>query len=320
MKKVLISLMLVVLFGSITTAQEVIDFSREGYYPEGVAYYEAEDIFLVGSMTEGEIGAVDKNGNLSTFISDDAIISPIGIKIDNEKQLLYIPNSDIGVSKKTVTTGQGRTSQLLVYDLKTKSKVASYDLTELLGEGYFFANDLTYDKDGNIYVTNSFGPHIWKIDAYGNTSVFANHELFNVEPNHFGLNGIVCHPDGYLMVTHYSKGALYKVPINDPTNVTEIAKSFTAMGADGLELVNDNTLIVVCNNSDNIKLNAAYVLESNDNWESAVTTKVTPLEDAFPTTTTMVESQVYVLYAHLDKMLSGANPASQDFKILSVEY
>lgn len=320
MKKVFLSLFIVVFLTSSTFAQDVISFDKQGYYPEGIAYYKTEKVFLLGSMTQGEIGALDKSGNLKTFITDEAIISPIGIKVNEEKQLLYVANSDIGVSKKTVKTGQGKTAQLLVYDLKTKKRVAKYDLAKISGEGYFFANDLTYDNKGDIYITNSFGGHIWKIDTNGKASIFTTHDFFKVDANHFGLNGIVYHPKGYLIVAHYAKGKLYKIPVKDPKNVSEIRLSFTPIGADGLELIDNNTLLVIANNSDAVKLNSGYTLSSNNDWTSARTSKINAFDDAFPTTTTKVGSKVYTLYASLDKMLSGVKPSVKTFKVLRVKY
>ena len=320
MKTVFASLLMGIL--SLTTAwsQNNITFEKEGYYPEGVAYYPKGNVFLVGSMTAGEIATVAPNGHLSTFIADAAIISPIGLKVNPEKQLLYVCNSDIGVSAKTQKAGQGKTAQVLVYDLVTKKRIATYDLAAVGGEGYFFANDLAYDPEGNLYVTNSFGPQVWKITPEGKTSVFATNALFQVEPNHFGLNGIVYHPDGYLLVAHYSKGKLYKIPTADPTAVSEVNLSFTPIGADGLELVDEHTLVIVANGSDGVKLNAAYTLQSNTDWKKATLAQVTPLQDAFPTTTTQKGHQVYVLYAHLDAMLSGADPKVKAFEIIPLTH
>ena len=309
-----------ILLSNVTLAQNSINFIKQGYYPEGIAYYEAEKVFLVSSMTQGEIGAVNKNGSLSIFITDTAIISPIGIKINKEKGLLYVANSDIGVSTKTKEEGQEKIAQVLVYNLKTKKRVAIYDLSKISGEGNFFANDLTYDPLGNIYVTNSFGPHIWKIDTKGKTSIFATSELFKVPINHFGLNGIVYHPDGYLIVAHYAHGLLYKIPVANPANTTQIELSFTPIGADGLELIDKNTLLMVVNKSGAVKLNAAYTLQTTNNWKTAKTVKISALNDGFPTTTTKKGNKVFTLYSHLDQMLSGTKPGTKNFSIERIKY
>ena len=77
---------------------------------------------------------------------------------------------------------------------------------------------------------------------------------------------------------------------------------------------------MVANKSGAVKLNAAYTLQTSNNWKTAKTTKINPLNDGFPTTTTKKGNKVFTLYSHLDQMLSGAKPVAKDFSIERIKY
>lgn len=296
-----------------------INFDKKGYYPEGIAYYPTEKVFLVGSMTKGEIGAVDKNGQLSTFLQHDAIVSPVGIKVDSKNNRLLVANSDLGVSAKTAKGTQAKLASLLIFDLTSKKLIANHNLAKQGKGDYHFANDLTMDNQGNIYITDSFSPNIYKVDQAGTISLFANHELFNVPANHFGLNGIVWHPNGYLIVAHYNNGVLLKVPTSDPSKVSTILTSTTFKGADGLQWLENGDLAVVANQSDNIKSNTVYTLKGNTDWTVATIITATPIEDVFPTTATLRKGKLFILHGYLHKMLGNAQPATSSFGIQEIK-
>ena len=76
----------------------------------------------------------------------------------------------------------------------------------------------------------------------------------------FGGNGIVYHPDGYLIVG-ISGVELYKVPLDAPDEFTIIETS-EVIGADGMLLNPDGALIVASNGS-------ILTLTSEDEWASA---------------------------------------------------
>jgi len=62
--------------------------------------------------------------------------------------------------------------------------------------------------------------------------VFAENEAFT------GLNGIVYHPDGYLLAGTNENGGLVKVMLDDPTNVSVVELSEQYI-TDGLVLNDD---------------------------------------------------------------------------------
>jgi len=81
------------------------------------------------------------------------------------------------------------------------------DLSQLVA-GKHFVNDLFIDPQGNIYPTDSFAHAIYKITADGKASVFSKNKMF--ETMGIGLNAIVYHQDGFLLVDNTNTAQLYK--------------------------------------------------------------------------------------------------------------
>jgi hypothetical protein len=130
---------------------------------------------------------------------------------------------------------------------------------------------VTVDAEGNAYVTNSFSPIIYKVDMDGNAEVFARDDRFTA-PN-IGLNGIEFNPAGYLIASVTGAQKLYKIPLDDPANVTEVALS-EPFGADGVALGPDGVLFAVATLGDGSQEVIAVI--SDDDWASAQIAARTP--------------------------------------------
>jgi len=62
-----------------------------------------------------------------------------------------------------------------------------------------------------IYTTDSFANLVYKISSNGKATVFSKSEKF--ETKGIGLNGIVYHPGGFLLVDNSNTGQIFKVEI-----------------------------------------------------------------------------------------------------------
>ncbi len=183
-------------------------------------------------------------------------------------------------------------------------------------EGKHFINDIAFDLEGNIYATDSYSPVIYKIDKDGKPSVFTKSE--NFESIDIGLNGIAFNPDGYLIVNNNSQGALYKIDLKNPNNVTRVKIKNLFPGADGMLFDNTGNLVLVQNKS----VDKIHQLSSSDNWQTAELKASTSAEDRYqqPSTATMSGEQVYVLNSKMNELSDPIKRPSKDFTIQLVEF
>ena len=75
------------------------------------------------------------------------------------------------------------------------------------------------------------------------------------------LNGIVHHPDGYLLVT--GSGNIYKMPMADPAETRQVNLAEPVAGPVGLVWAADPRLAVVSNSGAGV-----VALTNNDGWMS----------------------------------------------------
>jgi sugar lactone lactonase YvrE len=140
----------------------------------------------------------------------------------------------------------------------------------LLTHRYWFAGESTFpddvasDEDGNAYVTDAMGGKIWKVSPDGALLGVISNATFTQRPgarhNLIGLNGIVHHPNGYLLVVHTSGGDLFKVdPKAETVRVVKVQGSLRR--GDGLELLSATRLVVAGMPS--------RLVDSSDDWETA---------------------------------------------------
>ena len=97
-----------------------------------------------------------------------------------------------------------------------------------------------------------------------------------------GLNGLVVHPHGFLLVVKKSDGALFKVPLADPKQVSQVKVDGTFVGGDGLTLAGAKDLVVVANATPAATTNAAFAVATEDDWASARIYDVLPLGRRLP--------------------------------------
>lgn len=117
-------------------------------------------------------------------------------------------------------------------DLTNGSVTQFVNLTNVGTPGIHFANDATVDENGVIYVTDSGGAQIWRIDSNGTATTvtflfmdysnpqFVTDARWVPDITGLGLNGID-YRNGYI-VTVMTSGTLYKLPINNPYSVTRV--------------------------------------------------------------------------------------------------
>jgi hypothetical protein len=131
----------------------------------------------------------------------------------------------------------------------------------------------------------------------------------------FGLNGIVYHPNGYLIASRSDNGKLFKVTIGNTPVVSEITTTTVFSSADGLSLDSENNLILACNST----LNTVFKISTSNNWSSGTVSGTFATGDVLPTTLATRDNTKYVLYTYLGSLFGGL-PAVTTFKIQKVKF
>jgi sugar lactone lactonase YvrE len=212
------------------------------YFPEGVTVT-SDGTFFVGSMFEGCIMRALSGSDprsVEPFIEAGAngLVSVLGLWADDAHQTLWACSSDAGNGRLTGRAPVG----LKAFDLQTGVAKGSYDFP-----GGGFPNDLTFDADGNLYVTDSWTPRILRLRA-GSTELdeWINDPQLGVEQ--WSLNGIDFDRSSNVIYTvNQRAGLLFRIAIEPAKRgsagaVTLIQTSQELRRPDGLKVIGPNTL------------------------------------------------------------------------------
>lgn len=306
--------------GEIKKIPEKIAINEKALHPEGIDYNPKNNRFIIGSFTKSEVGHVDPDtGAYTTFIEDKNLASVTGVYVDMNRNRLLVSSGKAGAPANR--TDEAYVAYLGIYNLDTGNLIKGIDLrSSLLGPNApAFANDIAVDDNGNIYVTDSFSPVIYKVDGNSfEASIFAEQARFAAAPGEFGLNGIV-YTNGNLIVSKSNSGELFKIPVSNPENTTVIETS-KYVWADGLELDSKGNLVVVVNGSG--KNPGTVTLVSKNNWKSATEASYFPVPAVASSTTAALanDGNVYAITSYFGKLFSADYDLSHEtFEILRIK-
>lgn len=263
---------------------DLIVAERGGFIPEGVEYDMANERLLTGSLSEGSVYQIHEDGRVTEIVADAELVSSVGIEADETRNRLLVANADRSVFE---SGGIGQ-AKLGAYNLTTGERIAMVDLAATIGDipegAAHFANDVAVADNGTAYVTDTRMNVIYEVTIDYEASV-----LHRFNDDGAGPNGIVHHPDGYLLI---ARGAtLWKVPTNDPGRAAEVLLPEPVTGQDGM-VWSAMRLVIVSNDA-----NRVVALTSQDNWVSAEVVAVGPYETQ-ATTAAVVGDEIYVVHPH----------------------
>lgn len=288
---------------NVVSLQKKYTITDVGLYPEGIDYDTKNEKFVFSSLHKGAIYSMNTKGELSVFATSNKLVLPTGVYTDEARNRLIVANADLGISQKSTTVSAGSIASVSIFNLTSSELIKEIDLKNFTPNAGSCPNDIAVDINGNIYITDSFSPIIYKLDINYIASIFATNALFQSKPNEFGLNGIVYHPDGYLLVAKTDTSKLLKISLSNPANITEVTGT-TFNAPDGIEFDKNNNLVVVENG---LALGKTYTLSGKNNWTSATQISETTIgKEEFPTTAALAsDGNVYVISSKLGKLLSG---------------
>ena len=203
--------------------------------PEGVAWDRASRTFFVGSVASGTIYRASlRDSTLRPFITPSPAPpadSAIGMKVAGRK--LFVAG--------------GPTGSIYVYDIATGALSARFET----GAGGFL-NDLVVTRGGDVYVTDSFRPTLWRVSRAMVAAGSGTPEAIPVGPEiaytagQFNLNGIVARDGGrsLIVVSSYSQ-SFYRIKLGtSPATRTITPIQAPRLPGDGL-LIDRGRLLVV---------------------------------------------------------------------------
>lgn len=305
---------------SLKTPDE-INIRKTALYPEGIKWDNNSRRFVVTSIRQGIVGAVDDNGVYSVIASDPRMVSAVGVYIDHRRDRLLVCNADPGASIHSSKATTDKLAALAVFRLSDGKLIDYIDLGAGI-DGAHFCNDIAMDSSGNAYITDSFNTIIYKVTPDYKSSVFLSDPRFG--GNGFNLNGIVVNGD-HLLVDKFNDGTLFKVPLANPKAFTQVRMDQAFTGADGLVLMPDGSLVIVVNDSVHRGgrpfgaegINDRTVrLTSADGWASAKQVKSNDLGEVGATAGALRGNEVYAIYSMLQVLFDpGTKQHAQNYRI-----
>ena len=156
--------------------------------PEGIAWDAARKRFLVGSIAQRKIVAVDRRGKTRDFTRpEDKLDTVLGLAVDGRRRLLYA----VSTNGFEDSARDDRRNAVLIYDLGRGRRIARHDVAEALQ-----LNDVAVAADGTLYATDSAAGSIFRRRP-GERHL----TLFGTPRAARGANGIAVAPDGTVYVT-----------------------------------------------------------------------------------------------------------------------
>jgi len=109
--------------------KNIYEVNNSGLYPEGIDYDTKNERFIFGSMHKGIVYAMDTEGKLTTFATNNKLVSVSGVYTDETRNRLIIANGDLGISQKSASSASaGSVATVEVYNLTTGALLQQIDL------------------------------------------------------------------------------------------------------------------------------------------------------------------------------------------------
>jgi len=176
----------------------------------------------------------------------------------------------------------------------------------ITADPYHLCNDLTTDGLGNVYATDSFAGYIYRLDPFGNFTVWSNDPFYKGVPGvAISLNGIAYHKNGYIIVGRYDTSQFFKINIqSDGSAGLAVPVLYEpgvshALSPDGIRFVGDGSRLMVMNAS------GAVLLRTENDWQTIA--EASPRFDNLIATPSgiMANGRFYLLESDLASFFAG---------------
>ncbi|MEO8333460.1 MAG: SMP-30/gluconolactonase/LRE family protein [bacterium] len=198
------------------------------FWPEGMDYDPRTATFYVASVRHRTVAAIHPNGNTRELWprSQPNMGAMLGVRVDAKHNALWITTS--GVKQMNgYAPADSSIAALIRLDIKDGAITRRWNLPAV--KGGHVLGDLAIGPDGDVYVSDSSEPVLYRLRPGADTLEHFMHPLFR------SLQGMAPTPDGRaLYVADYSHGLLHvDLATRSVTRVADAPHS-TSLGCDGI--------------------------------------------------------------------------------------
>jgi sugar lactone lactonase YvrE len=216
------------------------------FFPEGIAADPDTGDLYVGSITTGAIVKVNAGSTTQAAWLAAGVLTraAVGLFVDKERDLLWACDSSLAAMGAT----------LVGIGLDDKAVKVRHDLSAT-----GFCNDIVVDTDGTVYVTETFGGSVYKIEADEALTANSAESWLTVPAiappmGGFGANGITILGQRMVIAnTSTPQLVLVDYKASNPGSTAEVISltrngtAYTPSGPDGLTKLSETELLVVEN-------------------------------------------------------------------------
>ncbi|NRA68876.1 MAG: hypothetical protein HRU19_30615 [Pseudobacteriovorax sp.] len=207
-------------------------------YPEGIVRA-ANGTVYIGGFNDSKIYKSNGCAGQAEILSEDEQLRDIlGLEIDAQGKYLYACD----VSNPTRSNAL-ENPRVLVLDTANGAIVATHSLG---AQG--LCNDLGFDNQGNLYVTDSIQHGIFKIDQADLLTSSDSNEIWAQDAEWatlegFSVNGIEF-VDGYLYTSVYNAGTIWRIDPSNAASAEQLTIDAELTAPDGIVKESDSSILV----------------------------------------------------------------------------
>ena len=270
--------------------------------PETLAWDESRQKFLVGTVAEGSVLAVDKDGKVTELITandENGMWSVFDLLVDPARNRLWVSSAATPVFSRFSAVDKGR-SALFEYNLETLELIHRHPVP-VDGRPHILGS-MALGPEGEIYIADRALPILYR-KAAGEAKV----EAVMASAEMVSLRGIAMQPDGGIIYLGDREMGIMVVDIKG-SRAAKLATPATLNlgGIDGLYLWNNN-LIVIQNGISPQRVIRLGLDQSGTQVVAVRPLAVAQQEFDFPSFGTVVGDELY--YFASSQMVAGAEDA-----------
>jgi sugar lactone lactonase YvrE len=220
---------------SIQQTRDAFTFERKGFHPEGMIYSDFLDAFILSDARCGELISIHPETGEQTLIADLKILGywgGFGMAQDpNNPTHIWIASSAI-FNFCEISEENTNKAVVLKFDLENNEVLYTFE-----PEDNHVFGDLIVAENGDVYITDSVQPHIYKIDQESGEA-----KLWLEGESYWNLQGLALHHDK-LIVSDYISG-LYTIDLETKQYHAVSQSNQWLRGADGIYLDGDQLYLL----------------------------------------------------------------------------